>query len=80
MDLGDASIEFVKERVEECFLEVLGSLYEPSGSGTHVLDNIYWHEISETEVQPFLDIVPMNDDTPNNLVILLPTFNHEEYE
>lgn len=78
MNLAQASVKHVEDCVESGYASLLGSLRDPSVYATHILDDICWHELTKHEVQPFLDIVPIDLNQPNNLVLLLPPFNHEQ--
>lgn len=78
MEIGDASIKHVEDCVESGYYHILGSLKDPTKECTHVLDDILWFEKNKDEVYPFLDVMPLNRDEPNNLVLLLPPFNHKQ--
>jgi hypothetical protein len=80
MNLEEASVKHVEDCIESGYAHILGSLLDPSKVCSHVLDDICWSNLNKEEVYPFLDVMPINRDEPNNLILLLPPFNHKEFK
>jgi len=80
MNVGKASIAHVEKCLESGFQPIMGSLHDPMKDCTHILDDVNWYPLNKDEVQPFLDVVPIDLNKPNNLVLLLPPFNHKKFK
>ncbi len=80
-DLGKASVNFVQEKMQDCFSHIFGdhTTDEEVGDPTHILVDVQWYEADyETGVYPLLIAEPI-EDLPNNLVCLCPPFNKEKF-